>query len=387
MDAFGVDLEGLRRATDMLAQDRPATHVPDSGIPVDPPASGMGAGAALDALAPVVLDGARDLADPGFFAHMDPPTPWITWALAQWTASRNQNLLHPDVAPQARALEKRVVSWFAPLFGMDGGHMTSGSTIANLTALWAARSAGCIEVVASAHAHLSVKKAANILGMEFRQVSWDDPGPIGDAVAVITAGTTSSGEIEPLTAAAGARWRHVDAAWAGPLRLSERHRHLLDGIETAHSVAVSAHKWLFQPKESAFVFFADTDSAHRSVSVDAGYLAVPNVGVLGSHGAVAAPLAATVMAYGFHGIAKWIDRSIDLADRLHVLVDSHPLLEARTPPQAGVLNWRRLDGLVPPTDTTGVSTTVLDGQTWLRSVAANPLAEPERVVEAVLTHG
>lgn len=33
----------------------------------------------------------------------------------------------------------------------------------------------------------------------------------------------------------------VAAAWAGPLRLTRRHRHLLDGIDQADSVSLSAH--------------------------------------------------------------------------------------------------------------------------------------------------
>ncbi|MFW2382245.1 MAG: pyridoxal phosphate-dependent decarboxylase family protein [Acidimicrobiales bacterium] len=381
MNPFLADLEALHMATEMLA---PTSGRPAANLPAAVPKTGVGPIAALEHLAPIVLDGARDLGAPGFFAHMDPPTPWITWAVSQWTASRNQNLLHPDVAPTARELERTVLGWFAPLFGMDGGHMTPGSTIANLTALWAARETGCTEVVTTANAHLSVKKSAHILGMGYREVEWERPGDLSSAVAVITAGCTSTGEIEPLDAAPGARWRHVDAAWSGPLRLSPTHRHLLDSIESADSVAVSAHKWLFQPKESALVMFTDTETAHASISLDGAYLAVPNVGVLGSHGATAVPLAATVLAYGLDGVSSWIDQSMALADRLHTLVVAHPELEARSTPLSGVLNWRRTDQTIPELDDVFVSTTVIDGQTWLRSVAANPMADPELVVSAVV---
>jgi L-2,4-diaminobutyrate decarboxylase len=69
-----------------------------------------------------------------------------------WDASLNQNLLHPTTAPVARDVEERVVAWLASFFGMTGGHMTPGSTLANLTTLWA----GVQEAVASASAHLSV---------------------------------------------------------------------------------------------------------------------------------------------------------------------------------------------------------------------------------------
>lgn len=354
------------------------------------PEMGIGPEAALDALAEPVLSASRDLAAPGFFAHMDPPTPPITWATQMWTASRNQNLLHPDTAPRARELEELVVRWLSPSFGMSGGHLTPGSTLANLTAIWAARERGCTTVVSGPAAHLSVKKAAHLLAMEHRVVAdWSSPGDVSTAVAVITAGTTSTGEVEPLGGAPGALWRHVDAAWAGPLRLSDRHAHLLDGIEGADSVAVSAHKWLFQPKESALVLFADHESAHASISVDAAYLTVPNIGVLGSHGATAVPLIATLLAYGRTGLADLIDRTMDLADELADLVEAHPELELRRRPQAGVVCWRHRSAPAAEVrrhlpDDVFVSATELDGEPWLRSVAANPLADPELVVSGIV---
>jgi L-2,4-diaminobutyrate decarboxylase len=102
---------------------------------------------------------------PTAFAYMDPPTPWLTWAMALWNSSLNQNLLHPATAPVARHIEEKVIAWLAPFFGMQGGHMTPGSTMANLTALWSAREcAGVAEVVTSGNAHLSIAKAAHLLG-------------------------------------------------------------------------------------------------------------------------------------------------------------------------------------------------------------------------------
>jgi L-2,4-diaminobutyrate decarboxylase len=363
---------------------------PSDELPARLPEAGIGPGAALAAMFDEVLGKSRDLGAPGFFAHMDPPTPWITWAMHLWTASRNQNLLHPDTAPRARELERLAVDWIAPSFGMSGGHMTPGSTVANLTAIWAARESGCRTVVSGSGAHLSIRKAAHLLGMEHRVVEdWSVTGDLTSAVAVITAGTTSSGEIEPLDAARGARWRHVDAAWSGPLRLSDRHRHLLDGIDEADSVAISAHKWLFQPKESAFVLFADHEAAHQSISIDGAYLAVPNVGVLGSHGSVAAPLLAMLLAYGREGVAGMIDRTMELADELAALVDAHDDLESRSAPCSGVLCWRHKRVSVEhikqhlPEDVF-VSTTTIDGEPWLRSVAANPNADPAKVVAGVL---
>ena len=385
---FQPDEQLLLHAVALLSGSEMAE--PAQRLPPSLPEVGIGADAALSAMFDDVLGQSRDLGAPGFFAHMDPPTPSITWAMHLWTASRNQNLLHPDTAPRARELERLAVDWIAPWFAMSGGHMTPGSTVANLTALWAARESGCRVVVSGTGAHLSVRKAAHLLGMEHRVIEdWSVADDLSSAVAVITAGTTSSGEIEPLDAGRNARWRHVDAAWSGPLRLSDRHRHLLDGIEDAHSVAISAHKWLFQPKESAFVLFADHEAAHQSISFEGAYLAVPNVGILGSHGAIAAPLLATLLAYGREGIAGMIERTMALIDELAELVDAHDDLESRSAPHSGVLCWRHKRVSVDDIkrhlpDDVMVSSTTINGEPWLRSVAANPNAEPANVVAGVL---
>jgi L-2,4-diaminobutyrate decarboxylase len=378
----------LSRAVELLIS--PENFTSSEPLPANLPEVGIGSMDALSAMFDDVLGKSRDLGAPGFFAHMDPPTPAITWAMHLWTASRNQNLLHPDTAPRARELEKLAVDWIAPCFGMSGGHMTPGSTVANLTAIWAARESGCRVVASGTGAHLSIRKAAHLLGMEHRIIDdWSNTGDLMNAVAVITAGTTSTGEIEPLDAASDARWRHIDAAWSGPLRLSEHHRHLLEGIERADSVAISAHKWLFQPKESAFILFADHETAHKSISIDGAYLAVPNVGVLGSHGTIAAPLIAMLLAFGREGIASMIDKSMTVADELAALVRAHADLELRSAPNCGVLCWRHKSVSADdikrhlPEDVM-VSSTTINGEPWLRSVAANPNANPAMVVAGVL---
>jgi L-2,4-diaminobutyrate decarboxylase len=391
-EAFESNSDGLNLGLELLLDPPPVTGLPDlDRLPVGPEH-------ALRDLAGAVLSSATSLDSPGFFAHMDPATPWITWVAAQWAARLNQNLLHPDTGRVARELEHKVVDVLAPVWGMDGGHMVPGSTIGNLTALWAARSLREITcVVASSAAHVSVAKAANMLGLEYRAVPTDpqgrlDPDHLGDlsrSAVVLTAGTTATGSVDRLVRP-DAPWVHVDAAWAGPLRLSGRWRHLLAGIEHADSVAVSAHKWLHQPKESALILFRNSKSAHESLTFGAPYLAAPNVGVLGSHGYAALPLAATILAYGLEGLAAWVDHEMDLALRLADGIASHEKLEQwGSGPGTGVVAWRHTDVkarlIQSRLQGAFVSVTSIGGRDWLRSVAANPLADPERVINAVLT--
>lgn len=403
---FSVPPNHLELALSLLASHHRDAAEPRPGSPAvdlaaELPEEGLGGAEALRTLARAFFPAAARLGHAGYFAHMDPPTPWMSWAGALWAAAFNQNLLHAETGASARELERRVVSWLATPFGMDGGHLVPGSTVANITALWAAREVrGVRAIVASELAHLSIRKAASLLGLELHEVPADDRHrlranaaegvDVSRAAVVLTAGTVAAGAIDPLDAFAGAAWRHVDAAWAGPLRLT-RHAGLLAGIERADSVSVSGHKWLFQPKDSATVLFQDTTTAHNALSFGAGYLAVPNVGLLGSHGAVALPLAATLMAWGRGGLAARVEHCMRLADQLAERIAREPGLELFAPPVTGIVLWRprhadaravqqvqeRMRGAF-------VSITEVRGQTWLRSVAANPQAEPDRVVDSVL---
>ena len=392
---FSVNSDGLHQAVELMSRDFSKLEVLD--LPVELPELGIGSTTALNSLAPSILGGAARLGEVTSFAHMDPPSPWITWAVMLWNASLNQNLLHPATAPVARQIEQRVVAWLAPFFGMNGGHMTPGSSLANLTALWSARECtGITEVIASDGAHLSIAKAAHILGLKFRTVpieangSMDAaqlPSDMSKSALVLTVGATSTGAIDPLLLAGRAAWTHVDAAWAGPLRLS-KYANLLDGIELADSVAVSAHKWLFQPKESALVLFKDTEKAHAAVSFGGAYLAIPNVGVLGSHGATATALLATLLAWGRQGIAQRIEHCMALARCLRDFVAADERLVLYAQPQTGIVVWRPKDEnsfnpVLQQLPLGSTSTTSIAGEKWFRNVAANPGADIDMLIATI----
>ena len=394
--SFEVNVEGLGRAVEWLGRPSPS-GLPQLELPDLLPDSGLGEVQALERLAPDVLGRATYLDAGEALAHMDPPTPWISWAMALWNARLNQNLLHPATAPFAREAEARVVGWLAPWFGMDGGHMTPGSSVANLTALWAARDLrGVKRVVASSAAHLSVKKAARILGLDYVEVGVDErqrldlatlPPDLSDACLVLTVGTTAVGAVDPLEACGLAAWTHIDAAWAGPLVLSDRHCSVLSGIGRADSVAVSAHKWLFQPKESALVFFADTGAANTALSFGGAYLAAPNIGVQGSHGAAGTVLLATLLAWGREGLAERIERCMDNAARLQTFIAAHPDLEGFADGGTGVIVFRPrshpVDAFREGLPRGLASLAIIDGEAWLRCVCANPNADMDKITQTL----
>jgi len=393
--SFQFNDAGLKEAVDLLGMYL-KQEIPDKiELPATMPETGAGEHAVLRELAPMVIGGAAKLGTETALGYMDPPTPWISWATTLWNAALNQNLLHPTTSPVAREIELTVMRWLSPYYGMGGGQVVPGSTLANLTALWAAREIKKVKkVVASSCSHLSIRKAAHILGLEYVEVEADDQhrmradrlGNLRDCALVITAGTTTAGAIDALDMGKDAAWRHVDAAWAGPLQFSNTHKSILAGIEQADSIAISAHKWLFQPKESALVLFKDWHVAEPAISFGGSYLAVPNTGILGSHGATAVPLLATLMAWGRKGIEQRIDVCMNHAATLTSLIEKDSRFTLFSAPESGVVVWKPVEGDVARMAgelKSSMSSAMIGNVRWLRSVAANPNADPHKVFEAV----
>ena len=379
----------------------------------------MGALDALETLADIALHkGSATLSHPGYLAHMDPPSAPEAVAATLWMSSENQNLLHPDVAPTARDLEQRVMDWMTPFFfphhpNTSGGHMVPGSTVANLTALWAAREIGganLTRVVASNRAHNSVRKACDLLRLEYVEVqscprthvllpsSLVELGDLSNAALVLTAGTVATGAIDDLSILtsdySGTQnkplWTHIDAAWAGPLRLSPSLSPLLKGVERADSIGFSAHKWLWQPKGSALVLFKHVKEAHETMSYGGGYLATPTVGVLGTKKASALPLAACLLSWGQKGVAARLEADVARAAQLAELVEHDERFELWGVPTTGIVVWRPVDSCGCSVSEVRarlkgawVSLTEIDGAMWFRSVATNPKADPLLVFESV----
>ena len=365
-------------------------------LPSELPESGMNKYEALEFLAPHILGKSARLGSPESFAHMDPPTPTITWAITMWNSFLNQNLLHSQTSPFARVAEKTLFDWLCPLFGMEGGHMCSGSTVANLTALWTARESKNIKrIVASKASHISIKKAANILRIPYHELPTKKTGElerfqlgeISDACLVLNCGTTSTGEIDPLDLAGQAKWTHIDAAWGGPLKLSDNHAHKLKGIERGDSIAISGHKLLMQPKDSALVMFRDIGNANNNIGFNAGYFMDTNVGIQGSRGAAATVLLGTLILFGKAGFNELIDHLMSLAELLAKRLISLEAVEVLTLPKTGIVVFRPkrkdIHEVSRQLSNGIISTCTIQGEKWFRAVAANPFANIDLISEKI----
>ena len=275
------------------------------------------------------------------------------------------------------------------------GAFCSGGTIANVTALWVARNRlfapngdfrgiaqeglgrslrykGCddIAVLVSERGHYSFGKAADLLGIgrdNLVKVATDARNRMDlDALrrelarlkernvlplAIVgIAGTTETGNVDPLEAMASIARQagchfHVDAAWGGPTLFSDRHRHLLRGIELADSVTIDAHKQLYVPMGAGMVVFREP-TALSAIEHHANYILRHGSKDLGSHTLEGSrPGKAMLVHAGFaimgrKGYELLIDLGIERARIFADLIQQHPDFELTSEPELNILTYR-----------------------------------------------
>jgi len=272
-------------------------------------------------LVQVMLERGLNLHDPRYIGHQVPAPVPLGGLFDAVGSVTNQVMAIYEMGPWATAVEQAMVAELGAAIGWQpdsfAGAVTHGGSLANLTGLLTARNvaldgawehglargaAGDGEPVLLAHAdaHYSVARAAGILGLGSRQVvrvGLDERGrmdpqrldeeltrirarnrPIVGVVACACA--TPTGAFDPLKDIADVCrrhevWLHVDAAHGGAAVLSDRHRHLVAGLERADSIVWDAHKMLFVPGLCAFVLYKDKAYRFEAFRQDAPYLFDP----------------------------------------------------------------------------------------------------------------
>jgi glutamate/tyrosine decarboxylase-like PLP-dependent enzyme len=369
----------------------------------DFPSDGVGSLKAISELISASLDGATRSAGPHYFHYV---TGGVTPAAlaADWLASTlDQHVYNWIGSPFASRLEQISLDWLKDLFGIPfdwSGVLTTGATASNFVGLAAARrwwglkhsvdidtegfvGLPAVPVFASGYLHASAIKALGMLGIGRRQpklLTRDAAGRLDlaalataleglggqPAIVIATAGDVNTGDFDPLASIAelarthGA-WMHVDGAFGLFAATSPLTRHLVEGIEGAHSVAVDGHKWLNVPYESGFAFVRDPVIHEGAFSATAAYLRTettdrPVFGNLSpemSRRARALPVWATLRAYGRDGYREMVERHLRLAQRVAEQVDQAPDLERLAEVPLNVVCFR----FHPP----GVAEDALDG--------------------------
>ena len=211
-------------------------------------------------------------------------------------------------SPGAVRMENMLIEWMRKLVGyLDtaSGNLTSGGSIANLTAIVTARDAHKIKsknipktvIYLSQQAHHSVDKAIRIAGLKecvLRYVPLDErfriiPGKLEKLIlkdkeeglkpfmVIAAAGTTDVGAVDPLDEIGDITkrnklWFHIDGAYGAFFLLTQQGKELMKGIEKSDSVIMDPHKGLFLPYGLGVVLIKDRKKLQQAHYYQANYM-------------------------------------------------------------------------------------------------------------------
>lgn len=363
-----------------------------------------------------------------------------------------------EMGPTNSAMEEVLMARIGRRMGLPegcGGVMCHGGTLANLVALLAARrwhagpdrdpwtegDDGLGAVLVSEQAHYCVDRAVRIMGWGAAGVGLVDTDEHHHitaegleramtamrqagrrVVAVVgSACTTSSGAYDDLNLLADfadreGLWLHVDGAHGAPAVFSNTHRHLVHGMDRAHSVAMDFHKIMGVPALCTGLFYGRHDHSFLPFTQAAEYLwsdaEEPEWWNFGKRTfectkrMLSTRVAAVLEEYGEDIWGHLVDRLFGLGRALADRIEARSDFELAMPPEANIVCFRytpesvrRLDAAQQDEFTQAlrrkhlengpqyVVQTRFGGRTWLRCTLMNPLTEPadlERMLDRLV---
>lgn len=313
-----------------------------------------------------------------------------TVSLLSWMGDIMTNAYNPHAScrsngPAADLIEKKLIRWMCDLAGYPkegGGLFVSGGSIANLTALTAARDAGLsydergqAVIYVSDQTHASVAKGLHIIGFrkdQVRMVSTDasfcmDVSALRFAVredleqgkkpfaVIASAGTTNTGSVDPMTEISAVcrehgMWMHVDGAFGASALLSERYGKKLSGIGLSDSLSWDAHKWMLQTYGCGVVlvrnrsFLAQSFATHPEYLKDAetkeGSIEFWDLGPELTRPARSLKLWITLQAVGSREMGHIVEHGCTMAELAEKIIRESPGWEIISPAQLGIVNFR-----------------------------------------------
>ena len=276
------------------------------------PREGSGIADALTVVRDIVYPLSRHNGHPRFFGYVASPGTAVAAIGDFLAAGLNANVTSWRSAPAAAQIEHVVVDWLKSMLGYAAesqGLLVSGGSMANFSALAAARAAAdpeiarvgntgksALRIYVSAEGHFSIHKAARLLGVGSenvvsistdasqridtaeldRRIDADRQAGLRPMCVVANAGTVNTGAFDSLEQLAGIAerhdvWLHVDGAYGGFAALAASAKHLFVGIERANSVSLDPHKWLYSSVGCGCVLYRDPSMAAAAFSHDAEY--------------------------------------------------------------------------------------------------------------------
>jgi glutamate/tyrosine decarboxylase-like PLP-dependent enzyme len=281
----------------------------------------------------------------------------------------------------AMYVDRQVLDWSKEMFGFPAsasGMLTSGASIANITALVVARNHfhreikrkglravdGQMMVYGSSETHNCVAKGVEVIGIgsdNFRKVPVDAGYRVCTDVLrdmiredrraghlpfciVGNAGTVNTGAIDDLMElAAIAReeglWLHVDGAFGAIPYILPAFKETLKGLELADSLSFDFHKWLYMNYEVGCVLVRDGAVHQAAFSTSVNYLmqherglsagpgTFSNYGMELSRGFKSLKVWMLLKEHGVQGYARLVRQNLDQAQYLARRIEEREELE------------------------------------------------------------
>lgn len=344
-----------------------------------------------------ILSRSVHLHNPRFMGHQAAVPLPLAALTGLLTSMLNQGMAVYEMGMTANALERIVVDWLTQKLGFNseaGGLLTSGGTLANLTALLTARAVspvirkvddfadiwvdgthGQLSILVSEEAHYCVDRAARIMGLgnagiikiptnEQFQMRTDLlesylQSAKADGLTVFavvgSACSTSTGSYDDLDAIGDfcgqhRLWFHVDGAHGGVAVLSDTYRPLVRGIEKADSVVIDFHKMMLTPALTTAVVYQRNADAYRTFQQKAQYLWAEagskdwfNSGKRTFECTklmMSAKIYVVLRTYGEAIFTEVVERLYGLARRFGEQLRSRPQFELATEPESNIVCFR-----------------------------------------------
>jgi glutamate/tyrosine decarboxylase-like PLP-dependent enzyme len=321
--------------------------------------------AVIDALAAAIDGGIVATAGPRYFGFVVggslPAAVAADWLTSTW----DQNAGLYVLSPAAAVVEETVARWLVELFDLPVGTsvgFTTGATMANFTALAAARhallaragwdverqglfGAPDVPVVVGAESHVTIHVALQMLGLgreRVHRVATDEQGRMRPdelravlasldrpAIVCAQAGNVNTGAFDPLPAIVAAvrdngGWLHVDGAFGLWAAAAAARRRLVEGIGDADSWTTDCHKWLNVPHDSGLVMVRDAAAHHAAMTLGAAYYIETEGGERDNYNWVAESsrrargitVYAALRSLGREGLDALVERCCVLAQRM-----------------------------------------------------------------------
>jgi aromatic-L-amino-acid/L-tryptophan decarboxylase len=405
-------------------------------LPVSAPETGEPIDSILEDFRNIIVPAITQWNHPSFHAYFSVSASGPGILAEVLTAALNVNHMVWKASPAGSELEFVTLDWLrqwlqlpADFFGM----ILDTASISTMHALIAARdfvdpecrtrgSRGDLVVYTSEQAHSSVEKGAIAIGIgqnNVRKIPVDDqfrmrPEALRHAIesdvaagrkpccVVPTVGTTSTTSIDPVAAIVNIAnefrtWVHIDGAYGGIPAILPEFRHVLNGVENAHSLVVNPHKWLFTPIDCSVLYTNRPDVLRQALSLIPEYLRTGQDESVINSMDYGVPLGRRfrslklwfVMRYfGHEGICRILRDHISWAQELAQQIDAHPLFELAAPHPFSLVCFRYKGSdeqnrqLMDRVNASGVaflSHTVLNGRFVIRLAIGNVRAERQDI--------